>query len=40
MSVLNQKTIAKKISFEGVGIHSGEYVKLNILPGLPNTGIF
>jgi UDP-3-O-[3-hydroxymyristoyl] N-acetylglucosamine deacetylase len=40
VSVLNQKTIAKKISFEGVGIHSGEYVKLNILPGLPNTGIF
>ena len=39
MSILTQKTIAKKISLKGIGIHSGKNVKLNILPSLPNTGI-
>ena len=39
MSILTQKTISKKISFNGVGIHSGKNVKLDILPAAPNTGI-
>ena len=39
MSILTQKTISKKISLSGVGIHSGKKAKLNILPGMPNTGI-
>ncbi len=39
MSILTQKTVSKKITFEGIGIHTGEKVKLNILPSNPNTGI-
>lgn len=39
MSILTQKTVRKKISFSGIGIHSGNEVNLNILPGAPNTGI-
>ena len=39
MSILTQKTIAKKISFEGIGIHTGENVNLNIVPASPNSGI-
>ena len=39
MSILNQKTISDKISLQGVGIHTGEKVKINIFPALPNTGI-
>ena len=39
MSILTQKTLSKKISFEGTGVHTGEKVNLNILPAAPNTGI-
>ena len=39
MSILNQKTINKKISFKGVGLHTGNKVQLNLLPSEPNTGI-
>ena len=39
MSILTQKTIAKKISFSGIGIHTGENVNLNIIPASPNSGI-
>jgi UDP-3-O-[3-hydroxymyristoyl] N-acetylglucosamine deacetylase len=39
MSILTQKTISKKISVEGIGIHSGLNVKLKILPSSPNSGI-
>ena len=39
MSILTQKTISKKISFSGVGIHTGNAVNMNILPASPNTGI-
>ena len=39
MSILNQKTISDKISFQGVGIHTGKKAKINILPASPNTGI-
>ncbi len=39
VTILTQKTIAKKISFSGVGIHTGKKVNLNILPATPNSGI-
>ena len=39
MSLLNQKTIKNKVSFSGVGLHSGERVQICIKPSEPNTGI-
>ena len=39
MSILTQKTVSKKISIEGIGIHTGIRANLNILPAQPNTGI-
>jgi len=39
MSVLNQKTISKNISFEGVGLHTGCKVNMTIKPAEPNSGI-
>ena len=39
MSILTQKTLSKKISFQGIGIHTGERVKINIIPASPNSGI-
>ena len=39
MSLLNQKTIEKKITFNGFGLHTGKPVHLNLLPSAPNTGI-
>jgi len=39
MSILTQKTVSKKISIDGIGIHTGLKACLNILPAHPNTGI-
>ena len=39
MSILSQSTISNKISFSGVGIHTGKKVNINILPSPPNSGI-
>ncbi len=39
MSVLSQSTLANKISFSGIGIHTGKSVKMSILPSSPNSGI-
>ncbi len=39
MSVLNQKTINKNITFKGVGLHSGLTVTMTIKPAEPNSGI-
>ena len=39
VSILTQKTIADKISFSGIGIHTGKKVNLKLLPAAPNTGI-
>ena len=39
MSILTQKTINKILNFEGVGVHSGKKVKLNLIPSAENTGI-
>ena len=34
-----QKTISKKVSIQGVGLHSGDAVTLSLLPAKPNSGI-
>jgi len=39
MSVLNQKTLSKKVFFEGIGLHTGKKVSMTLLPSGPNTGI-
>ena len=39
MSLLNQKTLNKAVSFEGIGLHSGKPIKLTIKPSEPDTGI-
>ena len=39
MSLLNQKTIKKALSFTGLGLHSGKQVKISIKPSDPDTGI-
>jgi len=39
MSVLNQKTINKDITFKGVGLHSGGSVTMTVKPAKPNSGI-
>ena len=39
MSLLNQKTIKKKVSFSGIGLHSGKKVNICVKPSEPNTGI-
>jgi len=39
VSLLNQKTIKKKVSFSGVGLHSGKVIKICVKPSEPDTGI-
>ena len=39
MSLLNQKTIKKAVSFTGIGLHGGKQVKICIKPSDPDTGI-
>ena len=39
MSLLNQKTLNKAFTFEGIGLHSGKVSAVKILPSEPNTGI-
>ncbi len=39
MSVLNQKTINRDITFKGVGLHSGASVTMTVKPAKPNSGI-
>ena len=39
MSALNQKTINKDITFNGVGVHSGVDVTMTVKPAKPNSGI-
>jgi len=35
-----QKTIASKVCIEGIGLHTGSFSKIELLPAPPNTGIF
>ena len=39
MSLLNQKTIKKSVSFSGIGLHSGKPSKICVKPSSPDTGI-
>ena len=39
MSVLNQKTLKETIKIDGVGLHGGKKVHIEIKPAKPNTGI-
>jgi UDP-3-O-[3-hydroxymyristoyl] N-acetylglucosamine deacetylase len=39
MSVLNQKTVNRNITFKGTGLHTGLAANLTIKPAEPNTGI-
>ena len=39
MSLLNQKTIKDSVTFQGIGLHSGNIVKLCLKRSEPNTGI-
>ena len=39
MSILNQKTINKNLTFKGVGLHSGLVSTMTIKPAEPNSGI-
>src|SRR2546423_9395686 len=38
-SVLQQQTLRETVNFEGLGLHSGNEVKMTFLPAPPNTGI-
>ena len=39
MSLLTQKTLSKKFSVSGIGVHTGARVNMNVLPASANTGI-
>ena len=39
MSLLNQKTIKKPVTFSGIGLHSGKPSKICVKPSDPDTGI-
>ena len=39
MSLLSQKTLKSSVQFNGVGLHTGKEVSINIIPSEPNTGI-
>ena len=36
---MNQRTLAKPVSFEGKGLHTGQVVHVKVLPAAENTGI-
>ena len=37
--MLNQKTVNREVIIDGIGLHSGQKVRMRILPALPNSGI-
>ena len=39
MSLLTQKTLSKKFSVSGIGVHTGAVVNMNVLPASANSGI-
>ena len=39
MQEIYQKTLPKKICFDGIGLHSGKQSKINILPAVAGKGI-
>ena len=34
-----QKTLSRSINFEGIGLHSGKFSKVKVLPAKENSGI-
>ncbi len=40
MSILKQKTLKKKITLSGIGLHSGKEVNITLVPQKPNIGIY
>ena len=38
-SVLQQQTLAKLVSYSGIGLHSGNEVSMTLIPAPVNTGI-
>jgi UDP-3-O-[3-hydroxymyristoyl] N-acetylglucosamine deacetylase/3-hydroxyacyl-[acyl-carrier-protein] dehydratase len=39
LTVLQQQTLGEAVSFAGIGLHSGNRVKMSFLPAPPNTGL-
>jgi UDP-3-O-[3-hydroxymyristoyl] N-acetylglucosamine deacetylase/3-hydroxyacyl-[acyl-carrier-protein] dehydratase len=39
LAVLQQQTLKQAVSFEGIGLHSGNRVNLSFLPAPPNSGL-
>ena len=39
MLSFNQKTIKRNIHFEGIGLHTGKKVNIELIPAGPNHGI-
>ena len=39
MQEIYQKTISNPISFEGIGLHSGQKSKITVLPGKEDQGV-
>lgn len=39
IDMVSQRTLKKEISMSGIGLHSGEPIRLRIRPALPNAGI-
>jgi UDP-3-O-[3-hydroxymyristoyl] N-acetylglucosamine deacetylase/3-hydroxyacyl-[acyl-carrier-protein] dehydratase len=37
--VAQQQTLKRSVSFSGIGLHSGNRVNMNFLPGAPNSGV-
>ncbi len=35
-----QRTLAKEVSFSGIGLHTGKKVSVKLVPAPPDTGIF
>ena len=36
---MKRKTIAKEITYEGIGLHKGELIKIKLIPAIKETGI-
>ncbi len=39
MQDIYQKTLAKKVAFKGIGLHSGKISTINVIPAKENEGI-
>lgn len=38
-TAINQKTVARRVQFQGIGLHSGKPISIALLPAAANTGI-